>query len=45
MIDNNPFIEDDYFILFLDFYEAFDTVNHDFIFKVIKLLGFGDVFF
>ena len=44
MIDYNHLINYDSFILFIDFYKAFDTVNHDFIFKVIKLLGFGDLY-
>lgn len=44
MIDYNHFIDYDSFILFIDFYKAFDTVNHNFIFKVIKMLGFGDLF-
>ncbi len=44
MVDYNHLIEDESFILFIDFYTAFDTVIHDFIWKVIKLFGFGDMF-
>ncbi len=43
MIDYNHFIEDDSFILFIYFYKAF-MVIHGFIFKVITLFGFGDMF-
>ena len=34
-------ITEDSFILFLDFYKAFDTVEHQFLFHS---LGFGDFF-
>ncbi|CAJ1073570.1 hypothetical protein H4Q32_018840 [Xyrichtys novacula] len=44
MIDYNEFIPDESFILFVDFYKAFDTVNHQFMFKVIRCFGFGNRF-
>ncbi len=31
-------------ILFLDFYKAFDTIEHQFLLKSLKLFGFGDAF-
>lgn len=44
MIDYEYFIPDESLILFIDFYKAFDTIEHGFIFKVIEFLGFGDFF-
>lgn len=44
MVDYNHLILDESFILFIDFYKAFDTVEHIFIFEVIQFLGFGDKF-
>jgi len=34
-------IEDDGFLLFLDFYKAFDSVEHPFILSALEHLGFG----
>ncbi len=31
-------------MLFIDFFKAFDTVEHDFMFTVLKKLGFGEGF-
>ena len=31
-------------ILFLDFYKAFDTIEHNFLFKSLKVFGFGNNF-
>ncbi len=31
-------------IIFLDFYKAFDTIEHQFLLKSLKLFGFGDAF-
>ncbi len=31
-------------ILFLDFYKAFDTIEHQFLLKSLKLFRFGDAF-
>ena len=44
MIDYNEYIFDDSFILFVDFYKAFDTVSHQFMFKTIHSFGFGNRF-
>lgn len=44
MIDYNDLILDDSFLMFVDFYKAFDTVEHEFMFKAIRFLGFGDFF-
>jgi len=44
MIDYSEFILDDSYILFIDFYKAFDTISHKFMFKSIKYFGFGDYF-
>lgn len=44
MIDYNDYILDDSFILFIDFYKAFDTISHLFMIKVIQFLGFGERF-
>uniref|UniRef100_A0A3P9LHW9 Reverse transcriptase domain-containing protein n=1 Tax=Oryzias latipes TaxID=8090 RepID=A0A3P9LHW9_ORYLA len=44
MIDYNEYIKDDSFILFVDFYKAFDTISHSFMIRVIKEFGFGKRF-
>ncbi len=44
LIDYRHFISDDSLILFIDFYKAFDTIEHYFMFKVIAFFGFG-IFF
>lgn len=41
LIDYAHLIKDDGFILFLDFYKAFDTVEHTFILHALKFFGFG----
>uniref|UniRef100_A0A8C6M6K1 Reverse transcriptase domain-containing protein n=1 Tax=Nothobranchius furzeri TaxID=105023 RepID=A0A8C6M6K1_NOTFU len=41
IIEYSDMINDDGFILFLDFYKAFDSVEHQFIFSVLEHLGFG----
>ena len=41
MIDYNDLILDS-FLMFVDFYKAFDTVEHECMFKTIRFLGFGD---
>lgn len=45
LIDYNHFILDDNLILFIHFYKAFDTIEHSFMFKVIKFFGFSIFFF
>ena len=42
MIDYNDLILDDSSLMFVDFYNAFDTVELEFMFKAICFLGFGD---
>lgn len=44
MIDYNCYIPTDSYILFIDFYKAFDTVGHEFMFRCIKYFGFGEYF-
>lgn len=44
MIDYNDLIVDNSFILFVDFYKAFDTISHKFMFKAIHSYGFGERF-
>jgi len=47
MIDySDLFPNDSYsFILFIDFYKAFDTIEHNFILKSISFFGFGNYFY
>lgn len=42
LVEYCDLIEDDGFILFLDFKKAFDMIEHTFIFKSLELFGFGD---
>lgn len=44
MLDYSHAIEKESLILFLDFYKAFDSLEHGFIVETIKRLGFGDNF-
>lgn len=44
LIEYSDYISDDGFILFLDFYKAFDMVEHPFIFKALELCSFGENF-
>ncbi len=44
IIDYRHFISDDSLILFIDFYKAFDTIEHYFMFKVIAFFGFAMFF-
>lgn len=41
MIDYNEYILEDSFILFVDFYKAFDTISHQFMFKTTECFGLG----
>jgi len=44
MLNYGDFIDKDCLILFLDFYKAFDTVEHAFLLEALKFLGFGENF-
>ena len=44
LLDYNDFVDQDTLILFLDFYKAFDTLEHPFLIQALKYLGFGDFF-
>ncbi len=41
ILDYSHLISDQSFILYLDFYKAFDTLEHNFIFLSLKRVGFG----
>uniref|UniRef100_A0A8C7XZI9 Reverse transcriptase domain-containing protein n=1 Tax=Oryzias sinensis TaxID=183150 RepID=A0A8C7XZI9_9TELE len=45
ILDYPDIINDNGFILFLDFYKAFDTVEHKFILHCLKKFGFGEYFY
>ncbi len=44
LLDYRHLIEEDGFILFIDFYKAFDSIEHPFIFDCLRLIGFGETF-
>jgi len=44
LFDYSNLVEHNSFILFLDFYKAFDSVEHHFIFKSMEKFGFGEYF-
>lgn len=44
LVEYGHLIEEDGLILFLDFYKAFDMVEHSFIFQTLKHFGFGSKF-
>ncbi len=44
LIDYNEMINDNSFILFVDYYKAFNTVEHDFLFNILEFFGFGSYF-
>lgn len=44
LIDYSDYVESEALILFLDFYKAFDTVEHQFLFQALKIFGFGEKF-
>lgn len=44
LIDYSDFCYDESFILFLDFYKAFDTLEHNFIFSALEKFGYGSYF-
>jgi len=44
LVEYSHLIEDDGFILFLDFKKAFDMIEHAFLFKSLELFGFSEQF-
>lgn len=44
LLDYSEYVESQAIIVFLDFYKAFDTVEHPFIYKALNLFGFGGKF-
>lgn len=44
LLDYSDLIAHDSFILFLDFYKAFDTLEHEFIYHSLAKFGFGPLF-
>lgn len=42
ILDDSDIIDNDSFIFFLDYYKAFDTLGHCFLFQA--KIGFGDFF-
>uniref|UniRef100_A0A3Q3ASU9 Reverse transcriptase domain-containing protein n=1 Tax=Kryptolebias marmoratus TaxID=37003 RepID=A0A3Q3ASU9_KRYMA len=44
LLEYSDLVEDKGFILFLDFYKAFDMLEHQFLFKVLQMFGFGPNF-
>lgn len=44
ILDYSDLITDNSFILFLDFRKAFDSIEHQFMFKALDLFGFGEQF-
>ncbi len=41
LLDYSEYVESQAMIVFLDFYKAFDKVEHPFILRALKLFGFG----
>ncbi len=44
LLDYKYLVTNDNFLLFLDFYKAFDSLEHKFIFQALAKFGFGDYF-
>ncbi len=44
VLDYNHFVHSDALILFLDFYKAFDTIDHHFLLQSLHTFGFGNNF-
>lgn len=44
LLDYADNVDSDAFVLFLDFYKAFDTIEHPFLIQAIKAFGFGSPF-
>lgn len=45
MLDYSDYIDSESFVLFLDFYKAFDSVEHPFLLEALNFLGFGKNFY
>lgn len=44
LLDYSDLIHDNSFVLFLDFYKAFDTLEHEFIYQSLNKFGYGNFF-
>lgn len=44
ILDHSDLITDDASVIFLYFYKAFDTIEHQFILKALEVFGFGTFF-
>ena len=44
LLDYADAVQSQALLFFLDFYKAFDTIEHAFLLKTLKLFGFGDYF-
>lgn len=44
MLDYRDYINTDGYVLFLDFYKAFDCIEHPFLLEALHFLGFGETF-
>lgn len=44
LLDYDELIREESFILFVDYYKAFDSLEHDFILQSLYEFGFGDFF-
>ena len=42
LIDYSEHVTSEALLLFLDFYKAFDSIEHSFILQALKIFGFGD---
>ncbi len=44
LLDYSDYIESEALVVFLDFYKAFDTVEHNFLYNALQIFGFGQNF-
>ncbi len=44
ILDYSDFFSNDNLILFLDYYKAFDSLEHEFLLQTLRKVGFGDFF-
>ncbi len=44
LLDYANLVESDALMVFLDFHKAFDTIEHQFMFRALKIFGFGERF-